>query len=240
MRKLIGVLLLFLGIAIVIYPSYRRQSEIEQQKELLKVFDETMQTLSEKNDVRIIADEKIRSDIALDTLDEIPDFEPEVNINDEVTESPTIEDSPPPTREERNQYIQSQWPVEAKLVIDKIDMIVPVISEVRSDYLDVTVCAIEETSKPWEKGNYAIAGHRSLTYGRHFNRLNELELGDSIIVEDLNSISYTYEVFYITIVHESDVSVLEDNGFNEITLITCDPIGEKNPDKRLVVKGKMK
>jgi sortase A len=37
----------------------------------------------------------------------------------------------------------------------------------------------EETPLPGEAGNVAIAGHRT-TYGRPFNRLDELQVGDTI------------------------------------------------------------
>lgn len=240
MKKVTGILMLMIGFSIIIYPSVKRHNALKQQEKLLQSFDEAMVVLSEKNNQSITNDQEgIETNNDLTIEEEIPDFEPEISsdLDDENSEVESSES--PPTRQERNAYIQSQWPVEAKLMIEKIDLVMPVINQVTSDYLDVTLCAIEETSKPWEEGNYAIAGHRSLTYGRHFNRLNEVSLGDSIVIKDLKNNLYEYEVFDILIVHERDVSVLEDNGFQEITLITCDPIGVKNPDNRLIVKGKL-
>ncbi len=62
--------------------------------------------------------------------------------------------------------------------------------------------------------------------------------GEIITIRDLNDNLYIYEIYSIEIVHQSDVSVLENKDFDEITLITCDPIGEINPEYRIVVKGK--
>lgn len=240
MKRVIGILMLIIGFSIIIYPSIKRHHDLRQQDKLLQSFDEAMDILAEQGNESIANNQEgIETNNEFTSKDEIPDFEPVIasDLDSEDLEDVSVE--PTPTRQERNAYIQSQWPVEAKLMIEKIDLVMPVINQVKSDYLDVALCAIEETSKPWEQGNYAIAGHRSLTYGRHFNRLNEVSLGDHIVIKDLKDNTYEYEVFDILIVHERDVSVLEDNGFKEITLITCDPIGVKNPDNRLIVKGKL-
>lgn len=142
------------------------------------------------------------------------------------------------TREERNAYIMSKWPVEGILEIEKIDLFMPIIEGTQEDNLDVSICSIKGCNKPWTSGNYAIAGHRSLRYGWNFNRLDELVVGDKVEIKSIKGVAYAYEVYEVMIVHETDVSVLEQQDYDEITLITCDPIGKKNPEYRLVVKAK--
>ena len=241
MKRLIAIIIILVGLGIILFPSLKFLYVTDQQDDLLSSFEETMKVLSDQNDkdveeITLVLDlttseivvepAAIEADIEL-TVDEVPDFEPKVK------EKPRVY-----TRSERNAYITSAWPVEAILEIESIDLIMPVIEETTPEYLDVSVCSLLGTSKPWEAGNYAIAGHRSLTYGRHFNRLNELMYGEIITVRDLNDNLYVYEIYSIEIVHQSDVSVLKNQEFDEITLITCDPIGETNPEYRIVVKGK--
>ena len=49
-----------------------------------------------------------------------------------------------------------------------------------------------DTPMPGQPGNAAIAGHRT-TYGAPFNRIDELEPGDEILVTTLQG-PFTYEV----------------------------------------------
>ncbi len=134
--------------------------------------------------------------------------------------------------------IEKVWPVEATLSIEKIDLMLPVLSGATKEHLNVSAASIENTGKPWQGNNYAVAGHRSRAFGSHFNRVNELKIGDEIVVTDSEKNRYIYEVFSKQIVDAKEISVLEDTGVSQITLITCDPPYVKNPPTRLVVKGK--
>lgn len=142
------------------------------------------------------------------------------------------------TEAERNQHIKNKFSVDGFLIIEAIDLKTLIIEGATLEHLDFSASSMVESKKPWEPGNYVIAGHRSLKYGRHFNRLNEMEMGDEIIFEAISGQIYHYEVYEQSIVHESDYSVIKSDAFNEITLITCDPIGEKHPEYRLIVKAK--
>lgn len=106
-----------------------------------------------------------------------------------------------------------------------------------------------ETPFPGQAGNAAIAGHRT-TFGAPFNRLDELEPGDTIEVETLQG-SFTYEVMPHEpganapepggpghqIVRPWDMSVLKDFGDNRITLVACHP--EYSARLRIVVHGRL-
>jgi sortase A len=78
-----------------------------------------------------------------------------------------------------------------------------------------------ETAMPGQEGNAAIAGHRT-TYGAPFNRIDELEPGDEILVETVQG-QFRYEVSEQLIVSPSQVEVLEDKGDNRLTLTACHP-----------------
>ena len=89
-----------------------------------------------------------------------------------------------------------------------------------------------------EIGNAAIAAHRSRTFGRFFNRLDEVKIGDEIVIKDKNT-TYTYTVFDKKIVRRCYVSVLDGNGKDKIlTLITCDPVDVAT--HRLIIHAKVK
>jgi sortase A len=111
-----------------------------------------------------------------------------------------------------------------RLKIAKIKVDVPVVEGVSSANLRVGVGRIPGTSNIGEVGNTAIAGHRSYTFGRFFNRLNEVETGDEIIIETKDG-EYVYTVYEKKIVEPSDVSVLKRSKTEKVlTLITCEPI----------------
>lgn len=127
--------------------------------------------------------------------------------------------------------------VEGMLYIDKIDLELPILHGATEQNMNISVSSIENTGGAGEVGNYAIAGHRSRTYGRHFNRLNELEEGDFIEVHNGEQL-FQYTVTETFLVEPDEVWVLESNGVDkEITLVTCDPA--INATHRLIVKGKI-
>ena len=82
---------------------------------------------------------------------------------------------------------------------------------------------MEGTALPGEEGNCCIAGHRNYTFGKYFNRLNEIEIGDQIEIETYDS-NLIYEVNDIFVVEPTQVSVLSEIEGNNLTLITCTPL----------------
>ena len=122
------------------------------------------------------------------------------------------------------------------LRIPKINLEEAVREGSTSNVLSSALGHVENTAFPGEDGNCCIAGHRNYSFGKYFNRLNEIEEGDYIEIETQNAI-YQYEVTGIEIVEPEEVSVLDYVEGNNMTLITCTPylIGTH----RLVVHAKM-
>jgi sortase A len=87
------------------------------------------------------------------------------------------------------------------------------------------------TPLPGQKGNAAIAGHRT-TYGAPFNRVDELKPGDDIYTQTVQG-SFHYIVKETKIVAPSAVEVLEDFGDNRLTLTACHP--KYSAAKRIVI-----
>ena len=100
-----------------------------------------------------------------------------------------------------------------------------------------------ETPLPGEVGNVAIAGHRT-TYGRPLNRMNELEAGDSVLLETPFA-EYTYTVLPPFAGHANpwpvpptEYSVVSEQPAGRfLTLTTCHPKGSDK--QRLVVRLQM-
>ena len=86
------------------------------------------------------------------------------------------------------------------------------------------------TSMPGEPGNFALAGHRT-TWGKPFNRIAELRIGDAIVVETPDG-WYTYRFRTLEYVWPDEVEVLlpvpkemdVPAGTAYITLTSCSPM----------------
>ena len=92
------------------------------------------------------------------------------------------------------------------------------------------------TALPCERGNAAIAGHRS-TYGKPFASIDDLEPGDAITLETPVG-RCTYRVVgepFIT--HPADFTVLEQGRGSFLTLTTCHPPG--SAEERLIVRARL-
>ncbi len=120
------------------------------------------------------------------------------------------------------------------IIIDKIDLKAPLAEGTDNKSIRYALGHFKDTAMPGETGNFAVAGHRSYTFGEYFNRLDELEKGDIIKVIYGGS-TYNYEVDESFVVEPEQVEVLESGDKAEITLVTCTP--EWTATHRLIVKG---
>ncbi len=77
------------------------------------------------------------------------------------------------------------------------------------------------TPMPGQPGNAAIAGHRT-TYGAPFFELDQLEMGDEILVRTLQG-EFRYEVDRTMVVRPTQVEVLDPTEEDRLTLTTCNP-----------------
>lgn len=109
------------------------------------------------------------------------------------------------------------------LIIPKISLEEAIREGSTKSVLSSALGHMEGTALPGEEGNCCIAGHRNYTFGKYFNRLNEMEIGDLIEIETYDA-HYTYEVYDIFVVEPTQLSVLDEIEGNNLTLITCTPI----------------
>ncbi|KMT21859.1 class D sortase [Clostridium cylindrosporum] len=122
------------------------------------------------------------------------------------------------------------------LIINKIDLKVTIGEGTDSSTLKYAIGHFKDTAMPGEKGNFCVAGHRNYTYGEYFNRLDELEVGDEIIVKTTNG-TYKYIVYNKKIVLPEQVEVLNSTKNATMTLITCTPV--RVATHRLIINAKL-
>ena len=94
------------------------------------------------------------------------------------------------------------------------------------------------TPFPGELGNASIAGHRT-TYGEPFRHLDDLNLGDPIIITDLLGRKFTYLVTNQQVVGATDswVVATTDRTKAILTLTTCHP--EFSAKQRLIISAEL-
>jgi sortase A len=91
---------------------------------------------------------------------------------------------------------------------------------------------IEGTELPGQPGNVGIAGHRDTL----FRPLRNIRQDDAITLTTLNG-EYRYRVVSTKIVSPSEVSVLNPDGDETLTLVTCYPFYFIGPaPKRFIVR----
>ena len=127
------------------------------------------------------------------------------------------------------------------LEIPKIDLKTPIVEGSGQENIKYAVGHLPSSSSVGNIGkkneNFAIAGHRSYTYGKFFNRLDELEKGSKIIIKVKNE-KLTYKVFDKKIVKPTDVEVVKPvKGKSMVTLITCHP--PYSNESRLIIFSKL-
>lgn len=217
MIKWAAFLMIFAGIGTLLYPFIHREVSSYQENQLLQRWER-------------LQDEET------DTLEmqEVPDWqaaqENYANLTGIFDSGRTLE------KNKRKKNAKSVQPGDllGVIEIDKIDCRLPILEGATLDHMRIAAGHITGTALPGAIGNSAIAAHRSYTYGRMFNRLNEVEVGDKVVIETRRK-SYVYTVYKKLFVEPDDVSVLKGNRNERIlTLITCHPM--RNPTGRLIIK----
>lgn len=153
---------------------------------------------------------------------------------DTVLDEPAVDFEEDNKKKEENLFKKN---VVAIVNIPKVDIRYPVVKGTDAGTLKKSLGYFEETAMPGQKGNFAVAGHRNSSYAKYFNRLDEVQVGDEIIVETKEK-TYTYVVDKTFKIHETETNVLDQTEDRRITLITC--TNGYKPKYRIVVQGVLK
>lgn len=136
-----------------------------------------------------------------------------------------IADSANPNGGEKEEAEKPELPegVLCVLRIPRIDSADPVKEGVTKSALAASLGHEPDTVLPGTVGNCVIAGHRNYTFGKFFNRLDEMEVGDLLYVDTLSD-TFAYRVKEVKVVEPTEVSILENTPNEQLTLYTCTPI----------------
>lgn len=137
--------------------------------------------------------------------------------------------------------------------IDKIHVIAPIVwSKVDEEKallkdLEEGVARLPETAIPGQNGNAVISGHSSNyvwakgEYNYIFQNLNDLVIGDQIIIkatqENGKTVEYSYTIKSKSVVEPNDTLIFEKAETPTITLVTCWPL--RTTWKRMVIKAEL-
>lgn len=113
------------------------------------------------------------------------------------------------------------------LEIPKISLKLPIMEGTGKVGLRYGVGWFTTSAKPGQAGTSLIFGHRMQTKGRLFNRLGEMEAGDTVEVSDIEGNRYTYTVKERVEVEPKQLfeELYKKTGERNLALITCTPVG---------------
>lgn len=110
------------------------------------------------------------------------------------------------------------------LSIPVIDFEMKVLADATANNLNRSPALMKSAHIPGNLGNAVISGHRMYEYGSHFNRIDELKVGDIIFFEMADKI-FEFEVEQIMVVDPSEIWItLGDQREARLTLFACTPI----------------
>jgi len=125
--------------------------------------------------------------------------------------------------------------------IDKINLLIPLWDGAGIIPLRYGAGVLENSARPGQDGNCVILGHRMKTYGSLFNRLDEIAVGDSVVITSVDGTECTYivdDVIPALLPAELVNYIQINNGTGkQLTLVTCTPTGVGS--HRIVVIGHM-
>lgn len=124
-----------------------------------------------------------------------------------------------------------------QIIIDKIGLTMPIADRAESTQLRVAIGLLGGSSMPGTPGNTILLGHRMYTYGRHFNRLDEVVAGDTVVIITKDR-KLTYRVDRQEVILPAalrpTLSVVTTE--KQLILVTCTPV--KIASHRLLVYAK--
>lgn len=109
-----------------------------------------------------------------------------------------------------------------KIRIDKINLEYPILFETTDELLKIAPTRYCGPA-PNGIGNLVIIGHNYYD-GTHFSNLNQLKIGDKVVITDNTNYSCTYKVYDKEIISPTDFSFIENNKYKTesfVTLVTC-------------------
>lgn len=219
-RGILPKVLIVLGVLIIISPLVGRYYTQLQEERLLDEWYNSVDAVGSEEQIGISGN----PEEDYEQLQDAFAAEGDADENDTSTQENAGQGGGSPSKESKTQKQLKSQKVLGIIKIDKLDIKYPVVEGVKANNLRIGIGHIPGTSGPGKPGNCVLAGHRNYTFGRFFNRLDELKEGDMISISDKKA-EYRYKINKKFVVKPDDLSVLKGVKDEKVlTLITCTPI----------------
>ena len=217
-RKIAGGLLVAAGALCMVYAIYINKHVEAQKDELVAQYEDYINWV---NDSEL-------------NVDEIEDAMSKRRAEEASEIASAQADASAPAQQDKLREMSIPNGIIGIMEIDEIDLVVTMADGTDNKSITLSVGHFPNSAMPGQAGNCAIVGHRSYRYGAYFNRLDELEAGDTVRIKTVDGI-FTYCIDTKQVVEPTELSVLDTTDDATITLITCTPI--RTATHRLVLKG---
>lgn len=216
LKKYLPHVLILIGLIVIIIAMYQKITTTYYQNKLVDEYDKHISQLN------------FHDYIAGDTTIPLEPSPDEINKdNGEELDENIPEENP------IENYLQGKE-ISGIIEIPKLGVKAAILEGTDDKALKYTVGHYPGTANPGEKGNYVLLGHRNYVYGHYFRRINELEVGDEVIIKKDTDI-YTYIITESFVVSPEEVWVLDSTEDTILTMITCTPMITYTD--RLIVRG---
>ncbi|CEG29178.1 class D sortase [Bacillus sp. B-jedd] len=225
MRKIIAILFMLAGVALIGYPSGKQLYSDYMQKKIIREWERGQEVNQDAFDsFGQLGDIFVKAE----PLDETPEM---------VISSQSYSSGITTKSDKASRPAPQDGQMLGTIEIKRINIRLPILEGATQKSMKTGAGHLAGTPYPGQPGNSAIAAHRSRAFGKMFNRLGEVKVGDIIVVKDRNN-TYKYKVYERLIVTPDDTAVLKGNGQDSLlTLITCDPVDTAT--HRLIIHAKM-
>ena len=201
-RVLAGRLLMVLGLLLLLGAGFLY---FYNQKEAMDAAENSAEMLP---DVQLAISEKVREVQLQDEA--VPEVTEHVNPYDVEA----VEKS-----QEMTIYVKNGWSYIGYVVIPKLNLELPVLSEISQYNLGMAPCRHLGSTK---SDDLVLAAHN---YPFHFGRIKELAQGDEVSFIDMDGVLSTYEVVTVGVIKDTDIDLVTDPSL-DLTLYTCTYGGE--------------
>ena len=232
---LLIVVLAVIGIGLIIQPRIVHWQQDRFTRQLIDNYEQGDGTITFSPDQLVVAGEDIEyfndfGGYETDLTEPGATSEPTGAASEPSGTEPSAEATPAPKPE--RVVVQAI----ARIEIPRIKLNMPVAEGATNYNLRVAIGHYTPSARLGEAGRSVLFGHRMYTYGRHFNRLGEMEAGDTIIIETKTH-RYTYTVDRIDRILPAELlsQIYAPADGTRIMLVTCDPI--RVASHRLLVHG---
>lgn len=236
-RNILSIFLMTAGLLLILIPILKTYLNTKRNDDIIEDF--LNQSNSAVSDLDSLEEVEVESFHIPSQVPESPITEPVIDnpVNPTETPAPSETIAPPETTKKPKMTKEEiQKRTTGILIIPEIDVKMLIMDGTDDATLSVAAGRLTYTDNIDEIGNCVLAGHRSYTFGKYLNRLNELDIGDTITIQTKTK-TLNYTIYKTHIIEPDDFSILNRNDTDKIlTVFTCDPPGIGS--HRLVVHAK--